>query len=109
MADEFEPGGGLRAIGMIKAGSRYMYAAFASMSMDAIDAVALNRDEDCMMLRRGAQQSLRCDLEALVVWRSSRAVSGVSRTGGTCGTAIAMTTFSIHTPLYPAGPTMAQI
>ena len=54
MADEFEPGGGFRAIGIIKAGSRYMYAAFASISMDAIDAVALNRDEDCMMLRREA-------------------------------------------------------
>jgi hypothetical protein len=62
MTDEFEPGGGFRAIGIIKAGSRYMYAAFASISMDAMDAVALNRDEDCMLLRRGQDtfRELKC-------------------------------------------------
>ena len=83
-----------------------MYAAFASMSMDAMDAVALNRDEDCMMLRRGAQQSLRCDLEALDEEKFARRLGRLAVWGhlwhGHCN-------FSIHTPLYPAGPTMAQI
>ena len=92
-----------------------MYAAFASMSMDAMDAVALNRDEDCMMLRRGAQQSLRCDLEALDEEKFARRLGRLAVWGhlwhGHCNLYLdpVMTTFSIHTPLYPAGPTMAQI
>ena len=104
MADEFEPGGGFRAIGIIKAGSRYMYAAFASISMDAMDAVALNRDEDCMLLRRGAlccrflwpehfswTKSSDREKSAVLGSRAARVLWYVHA-------------FSIHTPLIPQVP-----
>ena len=97
MTDEFEPGGGFRAIGIIKAGSRYMYAAFASISMDAMDAVALNRDEDCMLLRRGQDtfRELKChekEVQSAVLGsRAARLLWYVHA-------------FSIHTPLIPQVP-----
>ena len=97
MADEFEPGGGFRAIGIIKAGSRYMYAAFASISMDAMDAVALNRDEDCMLLRRG--DTFRNS--SVTKRRSTKRRLGLAR-----GTFVVVCrhAFSIHTPLIPQVP-----
>lgn len=75
-----------------------MYAAFASISMDAMDAVALNRDEDCMLLRRG-QDTLVRELKfhekevqsAVLGSRAARLLWYVHA-------------FSIHTPLIPQVP-----